>query len=168
MSDTPAAAIRQPDLRFLFAHPAHFLALGFGSGLSPKAPGTMGSLVAIPFYWLLAWALTPAEIALLAIPLFLIGIPICGRAGRALGVSDHGAIVWDEIVAMLPLLAMVPQHALGWLAAFALFRVFDVTKPWPIRWVDGHVKGGLGVMLDDVLAAIPAAGLLWLARGWLA
>ncbi|MBV8658958.1 MAG: phosphatidylglycerophosphatase A [Burkholderiales bacterium] len=168
MSDTPQAAIKQPDLRFLFAHPAHFLALGFGSGLSPKAPGTMGSLVAIPFYLLLTLVLTPFQIALLAIPLFLIGVPICGRAGRALGVSDHGAIVWDEIVAMLPLLALVPQHPVGWAAAFILFRLFDITKPWPIRWVDGHVKGGLGVMLDDALAAIPAALLLWLVRSCLA
>jgi phosphatidylglycerophosphatase A len=160
-------AIRRPDMKFLFAHPFHFLALGFGSGLSPKAPGTMGSLAAVPFYLLLTLFLRPCAIALLAIPLFLIGVPICDKAGKALGVSDHGAIVWDEIVAMLPLLAMVPQHPLGWLAAFALFRVFDVWKPWPISWVDRHVKGGLGVMVDDALAAMPAAALLYLLKPWL-
>ncbi|WP_269533474.1 phosphatidylglycerophosphatase A [Chitinimonas sp. BJYL2] len=158
------SAIRQPDLRFLLAHPSHFVALGFGSGLSPKAPGTLGSLAAIPLYLLLATLLTPAQIALLALPLFLIGIPVCGRAGRALGVSDHGAIVWDEIVAMLPLLALAPQTLAGFALAFALFRVFDITKPWPISWFDARIKGGFGVMLDDALAAIPAAALLyWLA-----
>jgi phosphatidylglycerophosphatase A len=159
---------RQPDLRFLLSHPAHFLALGFGSGLSPKAPGTVGSAAAVPLYLLLALVLPPLAIAGLAVPLFVVGIWICGKAGTALGVSDHGAIVWDEIVAMLPLLAMVPQGWKGWLAAFVLFRVFDVLKPWPISWVDARVKGGLGVMLDDALAALPAAALLWLAGPWLA
>lgn len=161
------SAIRQPDLRFLLAHPAHFLALGFGSGLSPKAPGTMGSAAAVPFYLLLTLAMPPMAVAALALPFFLVGIWICGKAGTALGVSDHGAIVWDEIVAMLPLLAMVPQDWKGWLAAFVLFRVFDVLKPWPISWFDRHVKGGLGVMLDDALAALPAAALLWFAKPWL-
>lgn len=160
-------AIRQPDIRFLIAHPSHFIALGFGSGLAPKAPGTFGSLAAIPLYWLLAIWLTPLQIAWLSLPLFLVGVPICDKAGRALGVSDHGAIVWDEIVAMLPLLALAPQKPIGWVAAFLLFRLFDITKPWPISWVDARVKGGLGVMLDDALAAIPAAVMLMLVRPWL-
>ncbi|HEY9104340.1 phosphatidylglycerophosphatase A [Chitinimonas sp.] len=161
------AAIRQPDLRFLLQHPYHFLALGFGSGLSPKAPGTFGSLAAIPFYLLLSLICPAWLIACLAVPLFLWGIPICGKAGDELGVSDHGAIVWDEIVAMLPLLAMVPQTVLGWAAAFVLFRIFDILKPWPIRWVDAKVKGGLGVMLDDVLAALPAAAILYFLNPYL-
>ncbi|QNM95254.1 phosphatidylglycerophosphatase A family protein [Chitinimonas koreensis] len=159
---------RQPDLKLLLSHPAHLLSLGFGSGLAPRAPGTFGSLAAIPFYLLLACWLSPLAIALLAIPLFALGVPVCDRTGRALGVSDHGAIVWDEIVAMLPLLALAPQGWLGWGAAFALFRLFDIWKPWPIRWIDARVKGGLGVMLDDALAAVPAAALLWLASPWLA
>ncbi|MGQ5523299.1 phosphatidylglycerophosphatase A family protein [Chitinimonas sp. PSY-7] len=157
-------AIRQPDLRLLFSHPAHFLSLGFGSGLAPKAPGTFGSLAAIPFYLLLAHWLSPVEIALLAIPLFVLGIGVCDKTGKALGVSDHGSIVWDEIVAMLPLLALVPQNWLGYTLAFAIFRLFDIWKPWPIRWFDARVKGGLGVMLDDALAAIPAAALLYGAQ----
>ncbi|MBV8464979.1 MAG: phosphatidylglycerophosphatase A [Burkholderiales bacterium] len=165
--EVQTGAIVQPDVKFLFAHPFHFIALGFGSGLSPKAPGTMGSLMAIPFYLLLTLFIGIKGIALLAIPLFVVGIAICDKAGRALGVSDHGAIVWDEIVAMLPLLAMVPQRPLGWAAAFVLFRVFDVWKPWPISWFDGHVKGGFGVMLDDALAAIPAAALLYLLNPYL-
>ncbi|GAB3264657.1 phosphatidylglycerophosphatase A family protein [Chitinimonas naiadis] len=161
-------ALRQPDLRFLLAHPSHFLALGFGSGLAPKAPGTFGSLAAIPLYLLLSLVLSPWWIAALAVPLFLLGIPVCDRTGKALGVSDHGAIVWDEIVAMLPLLAMVPQTPLGWAAAFILFRLFDITKPWPIGWVDARVKGGLGVMLDDALAALPAALILYFVAPYLA
>ncbi|QDQ28433.1 phosphatidylglycerophosphatase A [Chitinimonas arctica] len=157
-------AIRQPDLRLLLSHPAHFLSLGFGSGLAPKAPGTFGSLAAMPFYALLSLGLSPTAIALLALPLFGLGIWACGKTGRALGVSDHGAIVWDEIVAMLPLLALAPPTVLGWTAAFALFRLFDIWKPWPISWFDARIKGGVGVMLDDALAAIPAAALLFWLR----
>ncbi|PHV09974.1 phosphatidylglycerophosphatase A family protein [Chitinimonas sp. BJB300] len=155
------SAIRQPDLRLLFSHPAHFLSLGFGSGLAPRAPGTFGSLTAIPLYLLLAFWLSPLAIALLAIPLFVLGVWTCDKTGKALGVSDHGSIVWDEIVAMLPLLALAPQTGWGYALAFALFRVFDIWKPWPIRWFDARIKGGLGVMLDDALAAIPAAALLY-------
>lgn len=160
-------AQRQPDIKLLLSHPAHFLALGFGSGLAPKAPGTFGSLAAIPLYLLLTQVLLQWHIALLAIPLFVLGIWACGKTGQALGVSDHGGIVWDEIVAMLPLLAMVPQTLLGWSAAFLLFRLFDISKPWPISWFDARIKGGFGVMLDDALAALPAAGLLYLLYPWL-
>jgi len=160
-------ALRQPDIKLLLSHPAHFLALGFGSGLAPKAPGTFGSMAAIPLYLLLAQVLLPWHIALLAIPLFVLGIWACGKTGQALGVSDHGGIVWDEIVAMLPLLAMVPQTLLGWGAAFLLFRLFDISKPWPISWFDARIKGGFGVMLDDALAALPAACLLYLLYPWL-
>lgn len=159
--------MRQPDFELLISHPAHFLSLGFGSGLAPRAPGTFGSLAAIPFYLLLAQWLGPAAIAWLSLPLFALGVWCCGLTGRALGVSDHGGIVWDEIVAMLPLLALAPQHWLGYAAAFALFRLFDITKPWPISWFDARVKGGFGVMLDDALAAVPAAALLYLIQPWL-
>ncbi|HEX4942962.1 MAG TPA: phosphatidylglycerophosphatase A [Usitatibacteraceae bacterium] len=144
---------RRPDARFLVAHPAHFIALGFGAGLSPRAPGTVGTLVALALYWILAIALPPLAIAFLAVPLFFVGVWACGVAGRNLGVEDHGAFVWDEIVAFLPLAALA--SASPWLQAlaFALFRLFDIWKPFPIRQVESRVKGGLGVMLDDLLAS---------------
>lgn len=150
----------QPTPRFLFAHPAHFIALGFGSGLAPKAPGTFGSLAALPIYLAFALFLPPLWIAVSALLWFAIGVWACDKTGRALGVSDHGAIVIDEIVAMLPLLALAPQDWRGMLAAFVLFRIFDIWKPWPIRWFDRHIKGGLGVMVDDVVAALFAVPLL--------
>ncbi|MDK2123451.1 phosphatidylglycerophosphatase A family protein [Parachitinimonas caeni] len=151
---------RQPDIRLLLSHPTHFISLGFGSGLSPKAPGTAGSLAAIPVYYLLSLLLTPLEIALLCIPLFLLGCWVCDYTGRILGVSDHGAIVFDEMVAMWLVMAAAPQNWQGALAAFIAFRLFDIWKPWPIRWLDKHVKGGFGVMLDDLLAAGFAIGVI--------
>jgi phosphatidylglycerophosphatase A len=144
---------RLPDARFLVSHPAHFIALGFGSGLAPKAPGTFGTLAAIPLYWLLAIFLPPVGVAFLAIPLFFVGVWACGVTGRDLGVADHGAMVWDEIVAFLPLAALASAAWWLQLAAFGLFRLFDIWKPPPIRALERHVKGGMGVMLDDVVAA---------------
>jgi len=140
------------DLRFLLRHPAHLLALGFGSGLVPKAPGTFGSLAAIPLFllfpaWPMAWML-----GLVAL-LFALGVWCCGVTGRALGVSDHGGIVWDEMVAMWLILALVPRTLFWFAAAFALFRLFDIWKPFPIRQFDARLKGGFGVMFDDLLAA---------------
>ena len=154
-----------PNWKFLIAHPTHFLALGFGSGLSPKAPGTAGTLLALPLY--LGLMQLPENLHLAIIMgLFLIGIPICTIAGKALGVSDHGSIVWDEIVAMLLVLEFTPKHWLWWLVAFLLFRLFDIWKPAPIQQCDAKLKGGFGVMFDDLLAAIYAIiclkGLLWL------
>ena len=144
---------RAPDAAFLVAHPAHFIALGAGSGLAPRAPGTFGTLFGWALYCLLALALPPVVIAFLAIPLFFLGVWACDVTGRHLGVSDHGAIVWDEVVAFLPLAAL--SSAAWWLqlVAFGLFRLFDIWKPFPIALVDRNVKGGFGVMLDDVLAA---------------
>ena len=143
----------RPDARFLVAHPAHFIALGFGAGLAPVAPGTFGTLAGLAIYWLLALALPPLAIAFLAIPLFFLGVWACGVAGRNLGVPDHGAFVWDEIVAFLPLAALASASLVLQLVAFGLFRLFDVWKPCPIRQVEARVKGGFGVMLDDLLAA---------------
>jgi len=145
-----------PDARFLVAHPAHFIALGFGSGLAPKAPGTFGTLVAFPLYWALAQFLPPLAIAYLAIPLFFLGVWACEVTGRDLGVQDHGAMVWDEIVAFLPLLAVSSADIRLQLVAFALFRLFDIWKPFPIRELERRVKGGMGVMIDDVMAAFYA------------
>lgn len=144
---------RAPDAAFLVAHPAHFIALGAGSGLAPRAPGTFGTLFALGLYHVLALALPPVFIAFLAIPLFFIGVWACEVTGRDLGAADHGAIVWDEVVAFLPLAAI--SSASLWLqaVAFVLFRLFDIWKPYPIHLVDRNVKGGMGVMLDDVMAA---------------
>jgi phosphatidylglycerophosphatase A len=147
---------RLPDLRFLVAHPAHFIALGFGSGLAPKAPGTFGTLAAIPIYWALALVLPPLAIAFLAIPLFFLGVWACDVTGRSLGKQDPGCIVWDEIVAFLPLAALSSASLALQAVAFVLFRIFDIWKPFPIRELERRVKGGLGVMIDDVVAAFYA------------
>lgn len=158
----------KPDFRFLLSHPAHFIALGFGSGLVPKAPGTFGSLAALPLFWLLSQAnLGPAAFGTVIVLGFGVGVWACAITGNNLGVADHGGIVWDEIVAMWLILALVPLGWAEWLAAFALFRFFDILKPWPIRQLDARLKNGLGVMLDDLLAAVYALvifkGLQWLA-----
>ncbi len=141
--------------RIALATPSAFLAFGLGSGLSPRAPGTVGTLAALPLavplvHLPLIWALLMVALA------FLIGIWLCERTSRALGVHDHGGIVWDEFVAMWLVLLWIPFHWAWWLAAFLLFRLFDVAKPWPIGWLDRRVSGGLGVMLDDLVAAIYA------------
>lgn len=151
---------RRPDARFLLAHPAHFIALGFGAGLAPRAPGTAGTLAALALYWVLATVLPPLAIALLAVPLFFVGVWACGVAGRNLGVEDHGALVWDEIVAFLPLAALASGSLALQALAFALFRLFDIWKPFPIRLFESRLKGGFGVMFDDLLASCYAyAGL---------
>jgi len=144
----------RPDFKFLFAHPAHLIAFGFGSGLAPRAPGTVGTLLGLPLFWLIAAATAdlPSRIVPLIVA-FLLGTWACGRTGRALGVADHGGMVWDEIVAFALVLLFTPP---GWLwiaLAFALFRLFDILKPWPIRLADQHLKNGFGVMFDDLLAA---------------
>ncbi len=158
----------RPDTRFLFRHPAHWIALGFGSGLAPVAPGTFGTLAGIPLYF---WWLAPLPVAwqygLMAIA-FVLGISVCAIAGRALGEVDHGSIVWDEIVAIWLVLAMVPHDWPGVLLGFIFFRLFDITKPFPVGWLDKRMHNPLGVMLDDVLAAayaILVIRLLYWAHG---
>jgi phosphatidylglycerophosphatase A len=151
---------RRPDLRFLVAHPAHFVALGFGAGLAPVAPGTFGTLVSVALYWALALFLPPLAIAFCAIPLFFVGVWACGVTGRDLGSPDHGAMVWDEVVAFLPLAALASGSLALQAVAFALFRLFDVWKPYPVRQIERRVKGGLGVMIDDVFAAFYAYAAL--------
>ncbi len=157
--------MNQPSLRFLFAHPAHFLALGFGSGLARKAPGTWGTLAAFPLYFAMMW-LSAAPYWLLAALFVVAGVWICDVTGKDLGVHDHGGIVWDEIAAFLLVLPFAPATGWGYLLAFALFRLFDIWKPFPISWLDAQVKGGLGVMLDDVVAAGYAIAVLWGIRLW--
>ena len=145
----------RPNLRFLFAHPAHFLACGCGSGLSPWAPGTVGTLFAWASFVLLAPFFSFSLKPMLGILLFayLIGIPIIDRAGRALGDPDHGSIVWDEIVPFWLVLALTPGYWKWQALAFVLFRFFDIVKPQPARYFDRHVKNGFGVMADDLVAA---------------
>ena len=147
---------RRPDFRFLVAHPAHFVALGFGAGLAPFAPGTFGTLVSIPIAWALGQFMPPLLIAFCAIPLFFLGVWACEVTGRDLGAPDHGAMVWDEIVAFLPLAALASASLALQALAFVIFRLFDIWKPYPIRSLERHVKGGLGAMLDDVVAAFYA------------
>jgi phosphatidylglycerophosphatase A len=154
-ADTTTSPLR-PDARFLLSHPAHFIALGFGAGLSPLAPGTAGTLLSALLALPLVYLLPPVLVAFLAIPLFFVGVWACGVTGRHLGVQDHGAMVWDEVVAFLPLAALAWAHPLTELLAFVLFRIFDIWKPFPIRELERRVKGGLGVMLDDVFAAFYA------------
>ena len=150
---TSAELLVKPSWRFLFSHPAHLLSFGFGSGLARKAPGTFGTLVAFPIYWFLAPRLSDAMFILLLIWAFAIGVWVCGITGKALGDSDYGGIVWDEIVAMLLVLFFTPSGWEWWLLAFVLFRFFDIVKPPPIRYFDSNWHGGLGVMFDDLLAA---------------
>lgn len=132
--------------------------------MSPYAPGTVGTLVAFPLFFLLR-GLDPAIYFILLAVLYAAGIWFCDVAGKSLGVPDHGGIVWDEIVAMLLVLHSAPQTPAGFVAAFLLFRLFDIWKPFPIRYADRHIHGGFGVMFDDLLAAIYAiVGLLFLVQ----
>ena len=152
----PSEPARQAGRRFVFAHPAHFIAFGFGVGLARHAPGTFGTLVAFPVYYGLQQAL-PGQLLLACIAVsFLLGIWVCQITGRDLGVHDHGGMVWDEIVAFMLVLYFVPQNVLWQVAAFVLFRFFDIVKPPPIRQLDRRIRNGFGVMLDDLLAAFYA------------
>lgn len=146
MSKVPASVWRNP---------IHFLAFGLGSGAAPKAPGTFGTLAAIPIWYIFAdWTLTNYLVLILVTS--LVGVWLCDRTSRDLGVHDHSGIVWDEFVGMWITLIAVPA---GWewvLVGFVLFRLFDILKPWPIGWADQKVHGGFGIMLDDILAGAMA------------
>jgi phosphatidylglycerophosphatase A len=145
--------IARPTAGFAFSHPAHAIALGFGAGLAPRAPGTAGTLAAWPVAWLLGGVLQPYWIAAAMLPAFVLGVWACAVTGRDLGAADDGAMVWDEIVAFVFILAIVPRELAWQAAAFVLFRAFDIAKPPPIRWFESRARGGFGVMFDDVLAA---------------
>lgn len=148
--------------------PILFLAFGFGSGLAKKAPGTLGTLAAVPVYCLFAQA-NIVVYSLLTIIAIIAGISICGRAADKLGEHDFGGIVWDEVAGYLVTMWLVPSTWQALVLGFVLFRLFDILKPWPIKWVDQHISGGLGIMLDDVLAGVFAAiGLLLIVdQGWI-
>ena len=139
--------------------PRLLLAYGFGFGLAPKAPGTFGTLAGIPLAILVMWLPSLWSVGLLAV-LFLVGIPICQKGAERLGCDDPGAVVWDEIVGYGVAVIAVPLSIWTLVAGFALFRLFDITKPWPIGWADKRVHGGLGIMLDDVLAGLMALGVM--------
>jgi len=142
-----------PTLAFLFRHPAHVLALGFGAGLAPFAPGTFGTLVAFPIAWLLrTWSNDAGFVAAIVI-LTVAGAWAAEVTSRHLGVADHGSIVVDEIAAFLLMLFFVGATPVAQVVAFALFRLFDIVKPPPIRQLDAAIKNGVGVMLDDFVAA---------------
>ncbi len=143
----------RPTFRLLLSHPAHFISLGFGAGLSPKAPGTAGTLLAWLLYPLIRTPLSEFVFLALLTSLFVAGIIAAERTGRALGVSDHGGIVWDEMVATWLVLVFTPPTLLWQAVAVALFRFFDIVKPPPVRWADRSLKGGFGVMADDIIAA---------------
>ncbi|OCG64728.1 phosphatidylglycerophosphatase A [Gilliamella sp. wkB18] len=135
-------------------NPIHFLAVGLGSGLSPIMPGTMGSLMAIPL-WLLFYGLQPTLYWVFILVTFIFGCFICQKTSDDTHTHDSGHIVWDEFVGMWITLFFIPQLSVMWIAiAFVAFRIFDMAKPWPIRWFDKRIPGGFGIMVDDVIAAI--------------
>ena len=157
----------RPNREFLFKHPAHLIAFGFGTGLLPKAPGTWGTLVGVPIYFVANHFAGVLAVLAASLALFGIGIWASAVAGKSLGVADHGGIVIDEIAAFVLVLAFTPS-GLPWLVtAFVLFRLFDIFKPWPISHFDRTLKGGFGVMFDDFLAAIGAIATLLLLRSFL-
>ena len=143
----------------LMRDPGHCLALGLGSGCISRAPGTWGTLAGLLVYGLFFWVPLPAYLALLLVG-FVAGIYLCGRTAMALGVHDDGAIVWDEFVGVWITLAFQPTSWAWIFAAFLAFRFFDIIKPWPIGWLDRRVSGGMGIMIDDVLAGLYALAVL--------
>jgi phosphatidylglycerophosphatase A len=149
---TPPA--RRASVRFMLSHPLHIVSLGFGSGLSPIAPGTVGTLFAWLSFVVFNPYLTVAEWAVLIAVGFVAGCWLCGFTARKMGMSDPSPVVWDEIVAFwLVLLLVTPATFTGQLWAFIVFRFFDMVKPPPIRWFDRNLKGGFGIMFDDIAAA---------------
>lgn len=142
----------------LATRPWHLLSYGLGTGLLPGAPGTFGTAAAVPLFFLMQPLGPPLYLAVV-LGLAALGVALCAATARALAVHDHPAIVWDEVVGYLVTMAAAPLDWRWALAGFVLFRLFDIAKPWPIRWVDRRLHGGLGIMLDDVLAGL---------YGWLA
>jgi len=144
--------VLRPPAHFAFSHPAHVIALGFGAGLAPVAPGTIGTVLG----WAIGWVLGQyhaGAVLLAAVLFFLAGLWACEITGRHLGAEDHGAMVWDEVVAFLLIIAIIPAELAWQLAAFVLFRFFDILKPAPIRHFERRYGGGFGVMFDDLVAA---------------
>lgn len=145
--------------------PVHFIAFGFGSGAAPWAPGTFGTLAAVPLYFIISLLPVSLYFSFLVFA-FVIGCWICAKTAKDLGVHDYGGIVWDEFVGYWITMLALPVSWTWALAGFVLFRVFDIVKPWPIRWIDKRIGGGFGIMLDDVLAAVYAGAILHLVNFW--
>jgi phosphatidylglycerophosphatase A len=145
----------RPSFKELLANPHYFFAFGFGSGLASKAPGTFGTLAAVPIYGLIQELSWPIYASWLIVT-FALGVYWCDRAAKQLGVHDHGGIVWDEFVGLWITLFLAPKSWVYVALGFVLFRFFDIVKPWPINWLDQKVTGGFGIMIDDVLAGIYA------------
>jgi phosphatidylglycerophosphatase A len=146
----------------LMSHPAGWIATAFGAGLAPKAPGTAGSLVALLPWWFLLRDVPPGVYLAVLAAGFLLGVWACGVCDRRLGMHDQGALVWDEVIGMWITLFAAPTQWWWMIIGFALFRLFDIWKPWPVSWADRGVHGGLGVMLDDVVAGVYALVVLQL------
>ena len=140
--------------RISLKNPWHFLAIGFGSGLAPKAPGTFGTLAAVPLVWFCSTYLSFNLYLLLTVLFSIAGIWICGKTADDMQVHDDSSIVWDEVVGFMITMLAVPLSWQTLLAGFILFRLFDIAKPWPISYLDKNVHGGFGIMADDVLAGI--------------
>ena len=143
-------------------HPAQVIASWFGVGRLPWAPGTWGSLAALPFAWVITWLFGPRALLLAVLALFLLGWWAAGRVVRLSAVKDPGSIVVDEVAGQWLTLVVTPPGIVPYVAGFLLFRLFDIVKPWPARWIDQHVGGGLGVMADDIVAGFFAATTLLL------
>ena len=137
----------------VLSNPIHFLAFGFGSGLAPVAPGTFGTVMAIPLYLLMQPLSLPIYLLVTAI-VCVLGIWICGKSSELLGVHDHSGIVWDEFAGYFVTMIAAPSGWLWIIIGFVLFRLFDIWKPWPISVLDKKVHGGLGIMVDDILAGV--------------
>ena len=143
---------RDPHIKDLL-NPLHFLSLGFGSGLLKPAPGTWGTLAALPVWYLFA-NVSSVLYAVIMVITFIFGVYLCGYTAKAMGTHDHSSIVWDEFVGVWLALFLVPVTWIGVFLAFVFFRLFDIWKPWPIAYFDKHVHGGFGIMIDDVIAGI--------------
>lgn len=152
----------EPCLRRVWSNPVHWLAFMGGAGCIPRAPGTMGTLAAIPLYVAVS-NLPLMYFIVLTLFMFIAGIWICDYSSRKLGIHDHPGIVWDEVVGYFVTMTAAPAGWIWWLIGFGLFRLFDIWKPWPIGWLDSKVRGGFGIMLDDVVAGLFAVACLQLA-----
>ena len=152
----------------VLSNPVHLLAFGFGSGLAPKAPGTAGTIAAIPFLYLMSFLNNTSYLIVLLI-IIISGIWLCQKTSDDLGVHDHPGIVWDEFAGLFVTMVAAPFNWMTVVAGFVLFRLFDIWKPWPISFLDKKVSGGLGIMLDDIVAGVFAAVVLQLMLhlGWL-
>ena len=151
--------------QFSISNPVHFLALGFGSGLIRPAPGTWGTLAAVPVYLLFVYFNSFGLLGFLTMVLiaFVLGVYLCGKTASDVGVHDHSAIVWDEFVGFFITMIAVPPTLSNIVIGFLLFRLFDIFKPWPISWLDKKVSGGFGIMIDDVIAGLAAAAVIYVA-----